>query len=106
MKRILITVFLLILVFTLTWVVANRKHVFSFSSIISSYYAKEYCSCRFVVQREPQECHNNVRSWLGTSSFAEDENQKIITVSGLVKTNQARYIRQRHGCRLINPKHE
>lgn len=100
MKRMILTIILLILVFTMMWGIANRKHLASFPVILSSYYSKEYCSCRFVVERTKDQCHESVRSWLDISDFKEDTENKSITVSGLGQTNTAQYINSRYGCIL------
>lgn len=102
MKRALVSIFLIALIFTVVWAVANRRHLLSFPGIVSSYYSKEYCSCRFVVGHPPEKCHQIYRSFLNPSSVQEDTEKKTITASGLGQTNQARFLSEREGCMLVN----
>ena len=48
MKRFL----LLLLVLLLGWIVYERENLWAFPDIISAYTAKEYCSCRYVMNNE------------------------------------------------------
>ena len=103
MKKIIITVISIIVILTGVWVSANWRHIDAFPSIISSWYAKEFCSCHFVVGRDEQFCHNIARQWVSISDFQLDEKKKTVTVSGLGRTNTARYAGAREGCVFENP---
>ena len=103
MKKILITTVMIILVLTGVWVAANWQHLNAFPSIISSWYAKEFCSCHFVVGRDQEFCHNIARQWVSIDDFQLDADARTVTVSGLGRTNTARYNGPQAGCVLENP---
>ncbi|HEX8591050.1 amidase [Pseudomonas sp.] len=73
-----------------------------FPSIISAYTAKEYCSCRFVVNNPAEYCRGYVKQWL-PSTIDEDSLNKRVTATGLGRESQARWEGQRQGCRLSSP---
>ncbi len=59
MKRFL----LLLLVVLLGWVGMNGKHL-GFPDVVSAYTAKEYCSCRYVMNNDAGYCRGYVKQWL------------------------------------------
>ena len=73
-----------------------------FPSIISAYTAKEYCSCRFVMNNPVEYCRGYVKQWL-PSTIDEDPLNKRVTSTGLGRESQARWEGQRQGCRLSSP---
>ncbi len=85
------------------WVLMNFSHIRVFPSIISSLYAKEMCSCLFVVGRDEKFCHNYVRKYVAISDFKLDAAKRVVTVSGLGRTNSARFVSERYGCVLNAP---
>jgi hypothetical protein len=98
MKRFL----LFLLVVLLGWGWYERENLWAFADIISAYTAKEYCSCRYVMNNDAEYCHGYVKQWLPTSSFADNPSSKTITVSGMGRSNSAQWLSDRQGCRL-NP---
>jgi hypothetical protein len=98
MKRVL----LLLLVLLLGWGVYERENLWAFPDIISAYTAKEYCSCRYVMNNDSEYCRGDVKQWLPTSQFTDDPASKTITVSGMGRSNRAQWQSERSGCRL-NP---
>ena len=98
MKRFL----LLLLVLLLGWVVYERENLWAFPDIISAYTAKEYCSCRYVMNNDAGYCRGYVKQWLPLSGFTDDAASKRITVSGMGRSNMAMWIGEHQGCRL-NP---
>lgn len=82
------------------WVIKNWKHISTFPEIISAWYAKEFCSCYYVLEKDENFCHNLVRQWVSISDFRLLEKEKRIIVSGLGRTNSAKYISKKFGCRL------
>lgn len=73
-----------------------------FPSIISAYTAKEYCSCRFVMNNPADYCRSYVKQWL-PSTLDEDALNKRITATGLGRESEARWEGARQGCRLSSP---
>ena len=100
MKKFLKYVLLPALIVLGIWCIINRKHLAAFPHIISSYYAKEFCSCYYVTHRSAKDCHNTVRSFISLSKFSIDENKKTIYTSGLGHSSEARYIGEGQGCLL------
>lgn len=103
MKKILITTALIAFILGGVWFSANWHHINAFPSIISSWYAKEFCSCHFVVERDEDFCHNIARQWVAIDDFELIAEAKTVTVTGLGRTNTARYQSERYGCVLENP---
>ncbi len=73
-----------------------------FPSIISAYTAKEYCSCRYVMNGPVDYCKRYVEQWL-PSTLTESLADKRITATGLGRQSSAQWQGQRQGCRLLPP---
>lgn len=82
-------------------IVTNWQAAKSFPKIISAYYAKEACSCLYVLERSEAQCHEMVRQYLPISSFHNDTAARRITVTGLGRKSVAAVVDARRGCRLI-----
>ena len=82
------------------YIAANWQDARNFPKIISSYYAKEACSCIYVLERDEAQCHEMVRQYVPISSFQNDRASRKISVRGLGRQSVASYIDERHGCRL------
>ncbi|WP_213937399.1 amidase [Pseudomonas sp. dw_612] len=100
-RRPFTSVFLLLLILLLGWIWQERVALWAFPDIISAYTAKEYCSCRYVMNNDAGYCHGYVKQWLPFSGFTDDEASKHVTVSGMGRSNSAQWIGERQGCRLI-----
>lgn len=103
MKKILTTIALITLILACVWTGANWHHLNAFPSVISSWYAKEFCSCHYVVGQDEDFCHNIARQWVDISDFKIDSAEKRVTVSGLGRTNTAKFVNRQVGCVLENP---
>ncbi|WCL49141.1 hypothetical protein [Leptospira sp. GIMC2001] len=100
-KTIIIAVILFVIFdLALFWSVSNWNNLRAFPSIISSFYSKEFCSCYYVVERDEDFCHNYARQWVPISDFKIDEENKRIIVSGLGRTNSAKFTGSKYGCVL------
>jgi hypothetical protein len=98
-----LSAFLLVLLLALLgWIWQERVALWAFPDIISAYTAKEYCSCRYVINNDAEYCHSYVKQWLPTSGFIDDTARKRVTVSGMGRSNSAAWIGDRQGCQL-NP---
>lgn len=84
------------------WIGWNWQHVRYFPEIISSFTAKEMCSCLYVMELGKEPCVNYARQYIPIQSYSIDEKAKIVTVRGLFRTNSASYQGRRYGCRLQN----
>ncbi|MGZ7459624.1 amidase [Pseudomonas sp. Ma2-10] len=94
------TLLLILLIALLGWIWQERAALWAFPDIISAYTAKEYCSCRYVMNNPAEYCHRYVKQWLPTSGFTDDAASKRVSVSGMGRSNSAAWVDERHGCRL------
>ncbi|MCQ6258472.1 amidase [Pseudomonas sp. Q11] len=99
-RRPLLTLMSVLVVALLGWVWLERVALRAFPDIISAYTAKEYCSCRYVMEQPADYCHGYVKQWVPISDFLETPEAKRITVAGLGRSNSARWQGKRQGCRL------
>jgi hypothetical protein len=99
-RRPVSTLLLILLMLLLGWVWQERVALWSFPDIISAYTAKEYCSCRYVMNNDAEYCHRYVKQWLPARGFSDDPASKRINVSGMGRSNSAAWIGERQGCRL------
>jgi hypothetical protein len=79
-----------------------RVQLQAFPDIISAYTAKEYCSCRYVMNNPAEYCRAYVKQWL-PSVVHDDERNKTVSANGLGRSNSAAWIDARRGCRLLEP---
>ncbi|PTT97006.1 amidase [Pseudomonas sp. HMWF031] len=96
------TLLMILLIVLCGWGWRERVALEAFPDIISAYTAKEYCSCRYVMNNGPEYCRGYVKQWVPISGFTDDAASKSVTVSGLGRSNSAVWIGERQGCRL-NP---
>ncbi|MHC8321891.1 amidase [Pseudomonas sp. GB2N2] len=96
------TLGLVLLIALLGWIWQERVALGAFPDIISGYTAKEYCSCRYVMNNPAEYCRSYVKQWFPTSDFMDDPAGKTVTVSGMGRSNSAQWVGERQGCRL-NP---
>lgn len=90
---------LLLLLVALAW--QNRSHLQAFPDIIGAYSAKEYCSCRYVVNNPADYCATYVAQYLPLSGFFDDAAHKRVTARGLGRTQSAQWLSPRQGCQLL-----
>ncbi len=83
------------------WIYANFEDLKYFPAIISSFTAKEMCSCLFVIEQKEPFCRRYVKQWLPVQKITIDRKKKIVKVKGLWITNEAKYINRRSGCVLV-----
>jgi hypothetical protein len=88
---------LLLLSITIAW---NWTHLRTFPGVLPAFYAKEFCSCRYVMGQSLDYCHSYARQYLPISTFALDEAAKRVTVRATFVTRSARWLGPRDGCRL------
>jgi hypothetical protein len=89
----------LVILFGTAW--QNRVHLAAFPDIISAYTAKEYCSCRYVMDNPVDYCVSYAKQYIPLSGFFDDAAHKRVTASGLGRSNTAAWIGPREGCRLL-----
>jgi hypothetical protein len=94
------TLLLVLLIALLGWVWQERVALWAFPDIISAYTAKEYCSCRYVMNNPAEYCQSYVKQYLPTSGFVDDAANKRVMVGGMGRGNSAAWVGERQGCRL------
>ncbi|WP_342654587.1 amidase [Pseudomonas sp. F3-2] len=92
-----VCILILLLLCALMWV--WRVELQAFPGIISAYTAKEYCSCRYVMDNPAEYCQRYVKQWL-PSSLIEDAASKRIIANGMGRESRAQWLGAREGCRL------
>lgn len=100
-RRPLRTLLLLILVLLIGLGWQNRAHLQAFPDILGAYRAKEYCSCRYVMQHPAAYCEGYVALYLPLSQLLDDPAAKRVTASGLGRSHSAAWLGPRQGCRLL-----
>ena len=88
----------LLILLGLAW--QNRAHLAAFPDITSAYAAKEYCSCRYVMDNPAPYCAGYVKQWLPLTRFLDDTTNKRVTAEGLGRSHSARWLDVRQGCQL------
>lgn len=92
-------VLIIVVLAALAW--SNRTALAAFPDIISAYTAKEYCSCRYVMDNPAEYCVGYVKQYVPTSAFFDDVAHKHVTASGLGRSNTAAWLSQQQGCQLL-----
>lgn len=95
------TLLLLILVLLIGLGWQNRAHLQALPDILGAYSAKEYCSCRYVMQHPAAYCEGYVAQYLPLSQLLDDPTAKRVTASGLGRSHSAAWLGPRQGCRLL-----
>ena len=72
----------------------------AFPTIISAYTAKEYCSCRYVVNNPEEYCRAYVKQYV-PSTLIDEPQQKRVIASGLGRVSIAAWQGPLEGCRLL-----
>lgn len=100
-RRPFISLLLLIVLLLAALAWQNRTHLQAFPSIIGAYSAKEYCSCRYVVNNPADYCEAYVAQYVPLSGFFDDAAHKRVTARGLGRTHTAQWLGPREGCQLL-----
>ncbi|MBK5539510.1 amidase [Pseudomonas sp. TH05] len=99
-RRPVSSLLLLLLAALLAWVWHERLALRAFPDILGAYSAKEYCSCRYVMQNPADYCLGYVRQYLPLSQFVDEPEHRRVTAGGLGRSHSAAWIGEREGCRL------
>lgn len=100
MRRLLKWLGLLMLLILAILVWRERVHLAAFPGIIGGFTAKEYCSCRYVMQMPEDYCRGYVQQWL-PATLADDPLARRVSATGLGVTRSAAWLGGREGCRLL-----
>ncbi|KPW15743.1 Uncharacterized protein ALO83_00084 [Pseudomonas cannabina pv. alisalensis] len=93
-------VLIIVVLAVLAWL--YRVNLQAFPTIISAYTAKEYCSCRYVMNNPETYCRGYVKQYV-PSTLTDDASQKRVVASGLGRTSSAAWQGEKQGCRLLPP---
>lgn len=99
-RRWLFSLISVLLIASLYWGWTQRVPLRDFPDIISAYTAKQYCSCRYVMQHPADYCHGYVKQAVPISELIEMPEARRVIVSGLGRTHSARWMGARQGCAL------
>ncbi len=69
-----------------------------FPKAVSAFYAKEVCSCLFVVGQEEEYCHEYGKQIIPIWTKEIDRKAKTVKAYGLWESTSARFISSRAGC--------
>ena len=72
-----------------------------FPKVVSAFYAKEVCSCLFVVGQSEEYCHNYGKQIIPIWTKEIDKKNKKVKAWGLWESTQASFISLRHGCQIV-----
>lgn len=71
-----------------------------FPKAVSAFYAKEVCSCLFVVGQEENYCHDYGKQIIPIWTKEIDYKKKTVKAYGLWESTSARFISMRAGCQI------
>lgn len=71
--------------------------------ILANLYAKELCTCRYVVGQSLERCYENHAIIMRPSSLAWDERERSVRVRVLWAFAEARVVSERFGCARVSP---
>lgn len=69
---------------------------------LSAQYAKEYCSCRFVLGQNDKYCAQAVEQVIGVSDYKVNLEEKSVWARGLARESTAIYQTKTSGCLLVD----
>tara|TARA_B100001059_G_scaffold224193_1_gene250002 strand:+ start:143 stop:481 length:339 start_codon:yes stop_codon:yes gene_type:complete len=96
-----LSILAVLVLIALGWGWTNRADLQAFPSIIGAYSAKEYCSCRYVMNNPPNYCEGYIKQYIPLSELLDDQASKRVTARGLGSTHTAQWQGQRQGCQLL-----
>jgi len=100
LRRPFTSLLLLLLVILLAWVWHYRVHLSAFPSIFAAYTAKEYCSCRYVMNQPEAYCRTYAALPIPIADLTDDPDNKQVSARKFGNTQHAAWISPREGCRL------
>lgn len=69
-----------------------------FPEILANLYAKELCTCRYVIGQSESRCMENHSIVMPPTSLMYDDAAKSVHVRVLWKTSDAKLVSERYGC--------
>ena len=71
-----------------------------FFRVVSSSYAKEFCSCYFVVQQTENYCKAYAKQIVPVSKYSIDSTNQTVLASGLGYETKVAYLGKKEGCKI------
>jgi len=71
-----------------------------FFKVISAHFAKEFCSCLYVVGQSKEYCEEYAEEYIPTSGYEIHGDSKEIVAFGLGHRSVAQFVSTKYGCRL------
>lgn len=100
--KISVVVFALLMLGAGAWLAQQPRSVIEVASIPSRYYAKETCTCRFVLELPEEFCTKEVKEFIPSGKIEVDTDQRVVTSSKFFRKSIARWISKIEGCRVIS----
>ncbi|MFI8479990.1 amidase [Pseudomonas sp. NPDC078700] len=100
-RRLLSRLLIIFVALLAVWGWLNREHLQAFPGILGGYTAKEYCSCRYVMDNPAEYCVGYAKQYLPLSGFFDDEARKRVTARALGVSQSAQWLGPRQGCQLL-----
>lgn len=72
-----------------------------FPKVVSAFYSKEYCSCRFVENKSHDQCHWYASQIIPISSSEINESRREVISSAVGFTTKAKWLNPQWGCQII-----
>ncbi len=93
---------LAVLALAYVWTLTQKNPIAEAFSLPAGYYAKEMCSCRYVLGQNTEFCLDEVKEFIAASRISVDERTKTVEGALLGFSRKAKWISPREGCRLID----
>ena len=96
-----IKIFLGLLILLGGWAAMHYEHLKRFPAILPAFYAKQMCSCLYVLKRTEEFCHIYARQDPFQITASEhDKVKKSVRVTGLGRVDSASFVSEKYGCIL------
>lgn len=100
MNKCLKAILLLLGISISIFIAVNWKSLKFFPWVLPSYYAKEFCTCRYVLENDNEFCHQLVRQYIPIQTIIIDDSRRHVEVKALWHYRGAQWISPTEGCQL------
>ncbi|MDC1175092.1 hypothetical protein OAT67_06840 [Bacteriovoracaceae bacterium] len=73
-----------------------------FPKVIPTTFAKDYCSCRYVVGQSKEYCLMYSKQIISPTSWSENPTEKVVVANFITKEAIVKYESKRYGCRIVS----
>lgn len=71
-----------------------------FMKVVSSSFAKEYCSCLYIEKQKPKACYDYASQILKVDSYQVDEKHNMVIAKAYGYTSSSQFQNEKFGCSL------